>query len=358
MDRTWLLSVMRNTDRSLPADLARLGLEAAEPFYRLAVAARNRAFDWRWRAIHRLDRPVLSVGNLTTGGTGKTPMVIALTQRLQALGARPAVLLRGYKPGHTGSDEAQLLQAALGDAVPVEADADRVAGARRALQRRPDLTLFVLDDGFQHRQVARDLDLVLIDATTPFGGGNLLPRGFMREPASALRRAHAVILTRADQVSPERLELINANIVRRHGKPALAHAVHAWVELLDGMDQPVDPAALGDVPVAGVCGIGNPAAFKTDLARRFTHVTGLYELGDHQDITPAMAATVLDHSHRQGAKALLMTEKDWVKWRHLPPLPHPMPIYRPRLELRFVHGQDALDLLLRQFLAQSPASSH
>ena len=199
------LAVIDGSEQSLAASAARSGLALLEPSYTLAIAARNTLFDKHLRRTRHLLHPVISIGNLTTGGTGKTPMVIDLARRLRALGRRPAILTRGYKSTDGFSDEAAVMQLELGQDMPVEVNGDRAAGAAAVLARAPRTDVFLLDDGFQHRQIHRDLDIVLIDATCPFGYGHLLPRGLLREPKVNLARADAVIVTRADQSPPDRL---------------------------------------------------------------------------------------------------------------------------------------------------------
>ncbi|MEZ6191533.1 MAG: tetraacyldisaccharide 4'-kinase [Phycisphaerales bacterium] len=230
MNHARLYDIMSGNAPGPAAAATRLGLSALAPAYRLAVALRNKQFDAGLRKPAKLPRPVISVGNLTTGGTGKTPMVIELARRLLNQNHKPAILLRGYmKEGATASsDEAVELQRELGSAVPVMPNPDRTEGARQVLEKHPEVTVFILDDGFQHRQVHRDLDLVLIDATRPFGFNHLLPRGLLREPARNLRRAHAVILTRCDLITPSELAALDRQIESLTGKPPTAHAATPW----------------------------------------------------------------------------------------------------------------------------------
>ncbi|MBI4878532.1 MAG: tetraacyldisaccharide 4'-kinase, partial [Planctomycetes bacterium] len=160
--------------------------------YGLAVRLRNRAYDAGLLRARCAAAVVVSVGNLSVGGTGKTPLVAMLARAARAAGRTPAILLRGYRRGArraAESDEAAL-HARLAQGVLVVADPDRVRGAERALAAGADL--LILDDGFQHRRLKRDLDLVLADARDPFAGGRLLPRGLLREPLSSLARAHAL----------------------------------------------------------------------------------------------------------------------------------------------------------------------
>ena len=171
--------------------------------YGLIICIRNRLYDWHMLRAVRLNVPVICVGNITAGGSGKTPVVIALCEALIRQGRRPGILTRGYKGTGDDSDEVRLFHTALPE-VPVIVDADRVRGGRRALVNH-DIDVLVMDDGFQHRRLVRDCDVVLIDATNPWGYGHLLPSGLLREPISALKRASAILMTRCDQVAPGQL---------------------------------------------------------------------------------------------------------------------------------------------------------
>ncbi|HVJ81035.1 MAG TPA: tetraacyldisaccharide 4'-kinase, partial [Planctomycetia bacterium] len=184
--------------------LIRVGLAAGSIPYSIATFLRNLAYDSGWTKTHFVAAPVVSIGNLTVGGTGKTPMATWFVRELVAAGRRPALLSRGYGGGGGPNDEALVLAAELPDISHAQGP-DRVGAAKRLLANQ-EADAFVLDDGFQHRRLGRDLDVVLLDATAPFGGDWTLPRGLLRESAGGLCRAHAVILTRADSVSPEERE--------------------------------------------------------------------------------------------------------------------------------------------------------
>jgi tetraacyldisaccharide 4'-kinase len=285
-------------------------------------------------------------------------MVAFLAARLRAEGHFPAVLLRGYRAGQThGSDEAELLKSELssvwdepGSSLPVEADADRAAGARRVLSRCPRTTVFLLDDGFQHRQIHRDLDFVLVDATRPFGFGWLLPRGLLREPAGNLVRADGVIVTRADQVEAASLASLDERIRQLTGRPPIAHARHCWTALRCGEEtRPVEH--LRRQTVAAVCGIGNPGAFEEHLRRHCGGVLWVKAYNDHHPYSAEDVAQLMDKARADGAQALVMTEKDWVKWR---PVVEGgasvLPIMRPGLSIQFVDGEEAVMSLIRQRL--------
>jgi len=192
----WALRVMSGQDHRPHAALLRLGLRLIEPFYATVTKVRNGFYRLGIFSTRKLPRPTIAIGNLTTGGTGKTPMVLWLAEQLIARRLRPAILLRGYRGDESGSDEQRMLAAHLGERASVVANPDRFAGAMTAVSHLPQPEVFVLDDAFQHRRAARDFNLLLISATNPFGYGHVLPRGLLREPIGGLNRADAVVITR------------------------------------------------------------------------------------------------------------------------------------------------------------------
>lgn len=337
---------MSGDDRSLGACLMRSATSLAEPIYSTVVRRRNRRFD-RGVGVERAHVPVISIGNLTTGGTGKTPMTIFVLERLIAMGRTPAVLTRGYKADERGrSDEATLISERLAD-VPVIVDADRVGGAATAKQQHPHGDVLVLDDGFQHRRLARDVDLVLIDATCPFGYGRPLPRGMLREPVESLRRADGVIVTHVERIGAEALKHLDQRIADAHGKPPVAHFEHGWRCISDADGEAVDAAGRRTV---AFCGIGNPGAFFDQAAKR-SALVGSRAFADHHGYTPADLAGLRKLAAEQQAHALLTTEKDWVKLRAIASACDGLPIWHSVLELRPREGEDVLDSLLRQAVA-------
>lgn len=333
-------------DRSAAASAARAGLSVLSLPYALGQRLHALPFDLKLRTPAKLPRPVVSVGNLTTGGTGKTPAVAMIVRMLQELGERPAVLLRGYKAVDNQSDEAAVLMQELGAGVPVQANPNRVAGAQAALQANPQVSVLVLDDGFQHRRVARELDLVLLDATVPAGAMRLLPRGFMREPWSALKRATGVILTRADQASPRRIAELEQQVLQVTGRKVLAHASHVWVSLVDEIEQPQPVDAITGKQVTAICGIGNPDAFKLSVQAHAQREPKLIALPDHHAYEAAELSGLLSRAKQQGSQCVVTTEKDWVKWRRLG-VAWPLPVCRPKLEMRLLTGEAEVRELLR-----------
>ncbi len=346
--RARALQAMSNGDPS-PGDRAlRTALSLATPIYAAGNALRSTGFALGVKRSHALGRPTISVGNLTTGGTGKTPMVAHVARTLIDKGHRPCILLRGYR----GGDEAGEHQRLLGDAVHVEPNPDRVAAAQIALGEDPSITCFVLDDGFQHRRARRDLDLVLIDATNPWGFGHLLPRGLMREPKAALRRADAVIVTRADQAGPAEVARLDNEIQRLTGRAPLAHTEHAWAGLRQHEADRLSLDTLAELDVMGVVGIGNPAAFADTLARHAGRVVHCEQLPDHYRYTRKQLLGLIDLTKTAGAGALVTTEKDWVKWSLLLEDEQlDLPIYRADLAIRFRDGEEALIALIDKAVA-------
>ena len=252
----------------LPAAMARAGLAVMSCGYRGAIALRNAAFDVGWRTVRKADVPVISVGNLTTGGTGKTPIVALIVQCLQQLGRRPAIISRGYGSvdGQANDEKIVLERLCLG--VPHEQNASRYLAAKAVTAgNSPDV--IVMDDGFQHRQLHRDLDIVLIDATNPFGYGHLLPRGLLREPVSALKRADIVLITRSDMVPFEQLEQIRRQVCKASEKLVdhICRVEFRATGLIDGAGQRFPLSQFTGQPVMLVSGIGNPDAFETTCRR-------------------------------------------------------------------------------------------
>ena len=349
MNLVHLHETISGSRRSVTAGAMRIMLAALEPPYRLAVFTRNALFDFGLRAPVGLARPVISVGNLTTGGTGKTPMVGLLAQRLAGMGYPPAVLLRGYGAAGGVSDEAAMLADELGSDVPVGVNADRAAGARNVLARHDHIAVFLLDDGFQHRQVRRDLDIVLIDATDPFGFGHVLPRGLLREPRGNLRRADAVIVTRADQVPDGVLSRLDQTIEQLTGQKPCAHAAHQWTGLKDQTDQTQSVAVLGQLKVWAVAGIGNGAAFSRSLQQHAGGIVGERRYPDHHAYTRRDLDTIRAVARQAGAEAVVTTTKDWVKWRLLGwPNDASLPVYRPTVRIDLVDGGETVWRLLEQ----------
>lgn len=262
----------------------------------------------------RLAVPVLSIGNLTVGGTGKTPVTETLARAWLRRGGNAGILSRGYGGGGGANDEARLLARRL-PGVPHVQERERRIGGERLLAEHPEVDLVLLDDGFQHRRLARDVDLVLLDATAPFGGGHCLPAGRLREPWSALGRAHAVLLTRCDQVSAGLLARIERFVGETFpGLPCLrSHQVAEDFRLSGGRTGTPDVTRVG-----AFSAIGNPEAFHSTLRGLGFELVFTRTFRDHARYRPEDLARLREEARRTGAEALLTTEKDGVKLETLP----------------------------------------
>ena len=309
MDQQVMRQIMSGSRRGLAASVLRGVLAAAAGPYAGAMRLRR----WMYRRAllpsRRADVPVICIGNITTGGTGKTPMVAWVVGKLKQAGRNPAILTRGYKPAGGKSDEAELLER-LCDA-PVVVGGDRLAGAARAIARGADV--LVMDDGFQHRRLRRDVDIVLIDATNPFGYGHCLPRGLLREGPRALREAHAIVITRSDAVTDDELDTLRQRIVLLAPGVSIHLAVHRPTKLISPDDRHLPPTTLVSRKAFAFCGLGNPEAFFTTIGLVGVELAGRRALDDHARYDSATADALSDQARAAGAQVLLTTQKDAVK---------------------------------------------
>jgi tetraacyldisaccharide 4'-kinase len=330
-------AVIRGERRGpLPA-LARAGLRAASWPYRLGVWWRNRAFDRGRRPVHRAAVPVVSVGNLTLGGTGKTPCVEYVARFYRDRGLQVALLSRGYGADTGPNDEALVLEENLPDVSHLQG-ADRAALADAAVEEL-EAELLVLDDGFQHRRLHRDLDIVLIDATRPPHRDALFPRGTLREPVSSLKRAAAIVLTRCDQVSPEDLAETKRRIGERFPSLPLALTEH----------RPADGESLRGKTVGAFCGIGNPAAFRRTLESLGATIAEFRSFPDHHAYTRDDVEALQNWATALPADAVIATtQKDWVKLRLADLAGRPLHIVC--IAMVFREGEDAFHRVLESIL--------
>jgi tetraacyldisaccharide 4'-kinase len=288
--------------------------------YSLAARARLWCYARGIFRARKLPGTVVSVGNLTVGGTGKTPMVLWIAERLAEEGKRTAILTRGYRGtidagphGQPQSDEVALLRERLSGKVQIGVGANRYE--KGEVLARHGTEWFVLDDGFQHLPLARDADIVLIDATDPFGGGATLPAGRLREPISALQRADVVVITRSVQAPAPAIEAM----IRRYTKSSIFYASTKLENVLR-----VPPLVVAMPPqdwlrarFVAFCGIGNPPAFFEDLRRWGFQVVGERSFPDHHVYAPREMDELEHLAASCGADALLCTEKDVWNFRHI-----------------------------------------
>jgi tetraacyldisaccharide 4'-kinase len=313
--------------------------------YALAMAVRNLLYDRGLLAVHRVPAKVVSVGNLTVGGTGKTPLAETLVRFFADAGMKPAVVSRGYgrkgksvlivsdgrvlhnNPEMTG-DEPLLLAKRLGN-VPVVVGADRVAAARRACERfRCDV--IVLDDAFQHRRLARDLDVVVLRAAEPFGNGRVLPAGPLREPMRGLKRSHVIVLTGEQGEGTTAWDA--GKTLRGFYRPL------EWQSLTDGSVHPLEFMRQRSMLVFS--GIGNPGAFEATLLGLGVKPVGHMTFKDHHRYTRRDMDRIAAMAETHGAVAVATTEKDGIRIRHA--WKGKVPLLALRIELEVEGGKERL----------------
>ncbi len=340
-------------DDSFPWGWALAPLIPLASLYGLAMKSRASLYARGLLTQHTLPCRVISIGNLTVGGTGKTPVVIALASALRDRGRRVGVVSRGYKrsgaeaimevsdgrsvlgnPGETGDEPLLIAQRCPG--VPVVVGADRPSVGRHLIGRYRIDTL-IMDDGFQHMALRRETNILVLDAGAPFGNGYLLPRGRLREPLSAMARATAVLVTRASQDG--RLDAIK-DAVR-----AVAPAVPIWATdfapsavVQVGGSSSVEPSALKGERVIAMSGIGNPGSFRTLLEGVGATVVEHCVFPDHHAYSREDVQKVRKAAERAGAARIVTTEKDAVKLAQFEEAKGA--IWAVRIDLTWLEGQE------------------
>jgi tetraacyldisaccharide 4'-kinase len=316
--------------------------------YGSVIGRRNRRFD-SGKGVVTFDRPVISVGNLSVGGTGKTPMVAYLVRLLRAQGCFPCVAMRGYgRPAGEGldSDEATIYRRQFPD-LPIVAQPDRAAGLIGLFgsEEGARVDSIVLDDGFQHRRIARQVDIVLVDATRPPFKDRLLPAGWLREPLSSLKRAHAAVVTHAQAVTRTDAIEVETQLWPHLPKGVVAVCRHAWTGLRVG-EEVVATEWLRGKCLYAACAIGNPGPFLAAARDAAGGLVGATVLRDHAQFAPEEVRTLVDSLRQHQADVLLVTEKDWSKLAVVPPGTWPCPVARPVLDLAFDRQEAELQRLV------------
>lgn len=292
-------------------------LRGAEVGYAAAMRWRNRRYDRGGINVERLSVPVISVGNITLGGTGKTPMVEWLARWYRARDVRVVLLSRGYgAEAGAVNDEALELEQRLPD-VPHVQNRDRVAGAKMAIEEF-ESQLVILDDGFQHRRLGRDLDIVLIDALEPFGFEHVFPRGTLREPLCGLSRADVIALSRADAIDAEARKSIESRIRRYAPRATWIEVTHRPVGLINSEGRQEPLTIIAGKRVAAFCGIGNPAGFRHTLASCGAEIVAIREFPDHHAFMREDVEQLAAWVQSLSVDAVVCTAKDlvklWMEW--------------------------------------------
>ncbi len=348
--------------RGFGASCLRFFLGAAAKLYAAIIALRNLAYSKGWLKVHTAGAAVISVGNITVGGTGKTPLVIWLVKqitenlKLKTKNYGCAVLTRGYKTTQNLKLKTQNYMdepAILAEACPqakVIINPDRVAGAGEAVSKFKANAL-IMDDGFQHRRLARDLDIVTIDAMRPLGYGKMLPAGLLREPVAALKRADAVVITRCDQVGEDELAKIEKKLRLLNPDMIIARSIHRPVcaKSIDGSQISIDE--LKDKRALAFCGIGNPDAFFNTVNGLGCDIVSSKIYDDHHQYTDDCLAGIYEQAGHLKADLILTTQKDWAKITRLAPVKKDIPLAYLAIELKFISGEDKITRLIEDALA-------
>jgi tetraacyldisaccharide 4'-kinase len=296
------------------AILLRCALAILEIPYRIAVSIRNRRYDRGRAEVCRCEAAVISIGNLTTGGTGKTPLVRYVARLLRDHDYRVALVSRGYGAvDGADNDEAMELAWALPD-VPHLQNPDRVASATIAVEELMSQVI-LMDDGFQHRRLHRDLDIVVIDATCPFGFEHQLPRGSLRESPRGLRRAGVAMLSRGDAVDAAAREAIRGRVKKIAPEVAWAESAHRPTGLLVWPDGIATIDSLNGQTVVALSAIGNPEAFIRTVEKCGATVAETITLGDHDAYGPRRMTEIRERISKLGdlVTRIVCTHKDLVK---------------------------------------------
>ena len=386
------------TDQSLLAKIFRTLACVASIPYSIVIRMRNRLYDYGVFQETRVPRKTIVVGNLTLGGVGKTPFVAWLTNRCLELGRKPGLISRGYKAkqqklsnvstSHASrnqdvkeikseveikynsmNDEA-LEQALRFPTIPHFLGVNRVEVANAMLTQRPDVDVLLLDDAFQHRRIARDLDVLLLDALNPFGGKRVVPSGYLREPLSGMSRADAVLLSRADLIPPSEREKIRSKVIKIAPKAVWAEIAQKprhifqyrnhlgesngtkselpiqkldyreWKESIESSDKFI-----------AFCGLGAPQGFQKTLKNEKLNISRFFAFPDHCVYSSAHYNQLLVEAERVDAQAFITTMKDFVKLKEFAKLSN-IPVYAIEIGVEFISGQEEFEKLLRQIIFQ------
>jgi len=334
----------------LGATLLRFFLGIAAIDYSIVIWLRNFLYSRSWLKIYRANAVVISIGNITVGGTGKTPLVNWLCGLLRKKDISCAILTRGYKAKKGKfSDEPAIFAVSCPDA-KVIVNPDRVAGATEAVEKFGAKAM-IMDDGFQHRRLARDVDIVTIDGTQPFGYGKMLPAGLLREPVVALKRADAAIITRCDQISDTELTQLEEKLQQVNPEMIIVRSVHAPISAKSMSGEEISIDELKGKNIFAFCGIGNPDAFVNTLEKLGANPVGSKIYNDHHRYTDNDIADIYEEARRSQADLILTTQKDQTKI-NLPGLvKKDIPFAYLAIELKFLSGEDKFTQLIEDALA-------
>ncbi|MBM7622930.1 tetraacyldisaccharide 4'-kinase [Sporohalobacter salinus] len=326
----YLLAVIRGHKKGIVAKIVLIICSLLANIFKLVLKIRTKLYELGVKDSTKLDCTVISIGNITAGGTGKTPVAQFLARKFKERGRKPAILNRGYKAEFDGEigvvsdgrrikmdsseagDEAYMLAKSLPD-VPVIIGSERAVTGKYAYQKF-DSDMVILDDGFQHWGLERNLDIVVVDATNPFDNGYLMPRGTLREPLSNLARADVFFLTKVNQISKSQLKGIKSKLTEYNSTALVFETIHSPTYLRSLEDKKRDGSNLDltGQQVMSLSGIGNPESFEETLSSLGAEVVNKVRFEDHHRYQTEEILDIFSCAAEEGIDLIITTEKDVV----------------------------------------------
>jgi tetraacyldisaccharide 4'-kinase len=334
--KQYLLSIMKGQRKGFLAQLIISLLVPLSLVYGLGVFLHRNLY--RLKGAYKAPKPVISIGNITVGGAGKTPLVIWLARKLQERGLQPVILIRGYMPrGSKDSDEADMLNEQI-SSIRVLTGADRVSNIVKSKDIQP-VDVYIADDAFQHWPLSRDLNIVAIDAGNPFGNGHLLPAGILREGLNALKRAHVFVLTKMENSS--NIQVLSSQIKGINPKALIVESCYKSAGTVDVFSSECMPENfLNDKHVIGFCAIADPRAFESSLQKSAAKISLLFNYTDHHVYKSDDIGRMLDFCRLQEVRVLVTTHKDAVKLRAFKNLFEGFRLVYMPIQLEITKGED------------------
>jgi tetraacyldisaccharide 4'-kinase len=332
----YLLSVMKGQKSGFVAQFIIYLLLPWSIVYGIGVFCHRNYY--RLKRPYRAPKPVISIGNITAGGVGKTPLVIWLARHLQDKGFKSIILTRGYMPqGSNDSDEVDMLNEQI-PYIPVLAGANRLTNIKKVNGVLP-VDVFICDDAFQHWPLKRDLNIVAIDAVNPFGNGYLLPAGVLREPLSALKRADVIVLTKTSGIGD--LQGLYARIKKINDRALVVESCHKTTDTENVFGKEALPVDfLRNIPVVGFCAIGDPLSFETELKNSGAGIVKLFIYRDHYVYQRKDIERMVGFCRDQAVPILVTTHKDAVKLRIFKDLFEGLRLVYMPIQLEITKGSD------------------
>ena len=332
--KSYILSIMKDERKTPDAYIVSFFLEIASFVYLFLLKCVYFLYKKNILRSHKVKPRVISIGNITLGGTGKTPFTITLSENIKKMGRRVAVLTRGY-----GGDESHLLKEKLED-IPVLVGRDRVKNANKATELLSDC--IVLDDGFQHYRIKRDLDIVLIDATCPFGNLKLFPRGILREPLSRLKDADIAILTKSDMAQGA-VDHIRTQLKEINKKIDVLQSFYMPLNLkMILMDETKPLEYARGKKIALLSGIANPKYFDWMVGNLGPEIRERFCYPDHHQYSEEDISSIAKKCFDGGIRLIITTEKDAVRLRRLKNIPDKIEILALRINFRISSNEEAI----------------